>query len=629
METCNREKEKFTALEREDSLRKETVDQMVTALRAKLNEVLGSEESICPVCRQKVISLPSDALISEEYARFSASLKSQKEIYEKAVAHSNETKAGLDSLLKIQESLCARLDEAENSLGIALGQLTEGGVSVTGLNSISLENVSTEDLEALLLNYDTKIKEAESFENSMNEIKLSLDGLSEEMLGKSRTALSDSAELDRIKTAIQINEEEIKENVRMIALRKTELDSCLQGSEFAALLQSGKFSYLQMKELIEERQNTYRGHKEDLENLSGKINDYNLIVAEIRACEEQIGQKQPEWTPGEVTALRPDKNPGILWSELNVNVNSVTNLIKALYDKHKGCQDALDAYFSVSPLMNEKRLDELSRIDAGTFASMKKAVEQINSNIAELNLAVKTSIKAVEDLRHAKPERFEETDDMESLERKKNDLEQQRDILLSNVGALEKELSIDDQNKLLKGDTSKLDRLKEEAQRWAELNREFGDKEGRKLRKIAQSYILEGLLDAANRHLMTMAPRYRLLVNSGTLNLKLEDRYNGYSTRSTNSISGGESFLVSLSLALALADFGSHLGVSTLFIDEGFGTLSGTHLQSAINTLQTLHSNSGRQVGIISHREEIRESIPVRIEVVQKPGSWASTVNIY
>ena len=133
-------------------------------------------------------------------------------------------------------------------------------------------------------------------------------------------------------------------------------------------------------------------------------------------------------------------------------------------------------------------------------------------------------------------------------------------------------------------------------------------------------------MQSANHHLKNMAPRYRILVNPGTLNLKLEDKYNGYSTRSTNSISGGESFLVSLALALALADFGQHLGVSMLFIDEGFGTLSGEALQSAINTLKTLHSDSGRQVGIISHREEIRESIPTQIKVNLTAGTSASTV---
>ena len=78
--------------------------------------------------------------------------------------------------------------------------------------------------------------------------------------------------------------------------------------------------------------------------------------------------------------------------------------------------------------------------------------------------------------------------------------------------------------------------------------------------------------------------------------------------------------MVSLALALALADFGNNLGVKTLFIDDGFGTLSGFPLQNAINTLKSLHSDVGRQVGIISHREEVRENIPVQIRVTPKAG---------
>jgi exonuclease SbcC len=125
-----------------------------------------------------------------------------------------------------------------------------------------------------------------------------------------------------------------------------------------------------------------------------------------------------------------------------------------------------------------------------------------------------------------------------------------------------------------------------------------------------------------------MAKRYKLSVVPGTLIMKLSDTYNGCAERATDTLSGGESFLVSLALALALADFGQHLGVSTLFIDEGFGTLSGDELQSAINTLKSLHSNVGRQVGIISHREEIRESIPVQISVQSKAGSSESVVEV-
>jgi exonuclease SbcC len=114
----------------------------------------------------------------------------------------------------------------------------------------------------------------------------------------------------------------------------------------------------------------------------------------------------------------------------------------------------------------------------------------------------------------------------------------------------------------------------------------------------------------------------------GTLYISLLDAYQGFARRSTDSLSGGESFLVSLALALALADIGKGLQVDTLFIDEGFGTLSGQPLTNAIRMLRTLHSQSGRHVGVISHVEEVKAHIPVQIQVNQEGNSSSSTVTV-
>ena len=122
--------------------------------------------------------------------------------------------------------------------------------------------------------------------------------------------------------------------------------------------------------------------------------------------------------------------------------------------------------------------------------------------------------------------------------------------------------------------------------------------------------------------------RYTLKVVPGTFVIMIEDAYQGYASRVVSTISGGESFLVSLALALALSDIGERLTVDTLFIDEGFGTLSGTPLQNAIDTLRKLHTQSGRHVGIISHIEELKESIATQIQVTQSPNTGSSHIDI-
>ncbi len=125
-----------------------------------------------------------------------------------------------------------------------------------------------------------------------------------------------------------------------------------------------------------------------------------------------------------------------------------------------------------------------------------------------------------------------------------------------------------------------------------------------------------------------LSDRYTLKVVPGTFVIMLEDAYQGYTSRSAATISGGESFLVSLSLALALSDIGGRLAVDTLFIDEGFGTLSGEPLRKAVDTLRSLHAASGRHVGIISHVEELRERIPVQIRLSRSSDSSSSIIRI-
>jgi len=171
-------------------------------------------------------------------------------------------------------------------------------------------------------------------------------------------------------------------------------------------------------------------------------------------------------------------------------------------------------------------------------------------------------------------------------------------------------------------------RLMTDDARWERLNKLFGSSTGDNFKKIAQSFILGSLLNVANHYLKTLQPRYALKEVPGRLQISLEDAYQGFASRSTSTLSGGESFLVSLALALALADIGHNLAVDTLFIDEGFGTLSGEHLSNAINTLHSLHRSTGRHVGIISHVDEVKERIPVQIKVIQEGNNSSSTIEV-
>lgn len=155
---------------------------------------------------------------------------------------------------------------------------------------------------------------------------------------------------------------------------------------------------------------------------------------------------------------------------------------------------------------------------------------------------------------------------------------------------------------------------------WAQLSELIGSADGKKFRNIAQQFTLDVLLGYANLHLQQLARRYRLQRIKDTLALLVLDQDMGDEMRSVHSLSGGESFLVSLALALGLASLSSkRVKVESLFIDEGFGSLDADTLRIALDALDGLQAQ-GRKVGVITHVQEMTERIACKVEVQRVSG---------
>jgi len=151
---------------------------------------------------------------------------------------------------------------------------------------------------------------------------------------------------------------------------------------------------------------------------------------------------------------------------------------------------------------------------------------------------------------------------------------------------------------------------------WQQLNGLIGSADGAKYRKFAQGLTLDHLVYLANQQLERLHGRYQLArKGSGELELEVIDTWQADVARDTKTLSGGESFLVSLALALALSDLVSHkTSIDSLFLDEGFGTLDGETLEIALDALDSLNA-SGKMIGVISHVEAMKERIPVQLRV--------------
>ncbi|NMM07782.1 AAA family ATPase [Polaromonas sp.] len=201
-------------------------------------------------------------------------------------------------------------------------------------------------------------------------------------------------------------------------------------------------------------------------------------------------------------------------------------------------------------------------------------------------------------------------------------LEEQRSTLSQQIGAQRALLAKDEQHR--KSQQALFEQIgaqTTETDIWQRLDSLVGSAKGDKYRKFAQGLTLDHLLHLANRHLARLHGRYLLRrKQTGELELDIVDGWQGDVARDTRTLSGGESFLVSLALALSLSDLVSNkTSIDSLFLDEGFGTLDSDTLEIALSALDTLNA-SGKMIGVISHVESLKERIPAQIRVEKGGG---------
>lgn len=174
---------------------------------------------------------------------------------------------------------------------------------------------------------------------------------------------------------------------------------------------------------------------------------------------------------------------------------------------------------------------------------------------------------------------------------------------------------------------SEIEQAEQEVQRWKQISDVIGSNDGAKFQRIAQQHHLDILIEYANLQLQPLSSRYQLTRIDDSLGLAVFDLHRDQVKRPVQSLSGGETFLVSLALALAIANMATgSLKLNTLFIDEGFGTLDPDSLHIVMDALDKLQSQ-GRKVILISHIQELHERIPVKI-MVQQHGNGRSKIEV-
>ena len=623
-ESSNTQVKRDTEKEVCDKLR-ESVDKWAKNMRSKLKM-----NDVCPVCQQKIShELPHEDALDNIFAQAENELKNLDKLLEEKKDLVNATKA---EILAQQKQLTDKGKELnkykkllEKDTLKALAACRECGINTLSDNTKqqleTLQNHNNDKIDTL--NQQVAAGEAKEKErNDQNKLVLKLQ----------QELTSANNKLNEIKEIIGKHQAHIQSSDRIIETKRNELAG--HQSEVEKLVNAGdwendwKNEPRQFAAELKKAAELFRRLVEDEQQQSTAVDNALSELDHATSAFNDILKSMPQWRDASVTSKKEIKQLTKVANDLNTKIATLQAQIVQSQKTESEMATQLEGWLEDNPSFTVETLVTLSQHSLGDIAALQQSLKKIQDNVLQAKTAVDGCTNRLKTHNDEKPE-FAQDETSESLNALSTKVDEAVKELGEQMGGIKEKLENDER---LKQQQSKLldecNKKKEIYDKWGQLSKYLGDNKGKKFRNIALSYILENLIHSANAFLKTLTNRYRLTVERGTFFILVEDAYEGYARRPASTISGGESFIVSLALALALSDIAQQLRVEMLFIDEGFGTLSGEPLQKAIDTLHTLYEKTGRHVGIISHIEELKEKIPVQIRVNQEGNSSSSTVEV-
>jgi len=309
----------------------------------------------------------------------------------------------------------------------------------------------------------------------------------------------------------------------------------------------------------------------------------------------------------------------------NTQLQTIVNQMTALDDsvqKNAAVLHPLESGFSII-LQNAGFSDEASFLDARLEPEKFEELKSLGESLKETEIQLTARIDGKRSERNAELAKNLTPMELEELLEKDASANEKLQNLQTGLGGIIERLANNETEKTrVQSHREMLETQQEEFNRWNRLHTLIGSADGKKFRDFAQGLSFEILISHANKHLQKMSDRYLLIRDSRIpLDLNVVDNYQAGEIRSTKNLSGGESFIVSLALALGLSEMASrNVRIDSFFLDEGFGTLDDEALDTALVALSELQQQEGKLIGIISHVPAIKERISTRISVERKTG---------
>ncbi|MBQ2851884.1 MAG: AAA family ATPase [Bacteroidales bacterium] len=631
------EKDKYENLKLSFNQEKANLLSLKTTFDAKNEEYLRQENMVkdwakeyrstlkdgepCPVCGSKEHHYKDESVVQSLFAIIRNEWEKLKDSYEKAKDNLNKTEAELNTILRNINAEEKRLELLLNNLNVLCNgnpifEIEKLDVNIKKYNDLILEaDKRINELNAKLNEFalvKKSIDEAQKNKKSIDENYISIEkSLSAKQIEYQQIELT----LNTIKTII--NEQKLK-----YTEKETDVNNYLKIDNWKQTFADSQTDFIKLINYISSE---WRNKTESLKNTENQIANIVEILAQCEKLESSLND------------ILPNKSIDVI--EERYSLNELVSLFSGLYEKSKArlseknrmednlnsVKKVVDDFVNNNSDISFDRLKYLSEIsDIQYFVKKNKDLDD------ELIKSKNTlTIKEEECKLHQNNEaKLSDDVSLDELELTSVSLNNEKKSAEESLSEVKMRLALDAQNNSASIEYQKDMEEKDRVYHlWEQLAKAIGTTDSDNFRDVAQAYTMGILLDRANYYMKQLSSRYLLSCYPDSLAIMVQDMEMGGELRAASSLSGGETFLVSLALALGLTSLNDeHFNMDMLFIDEGFGTLDNESLDMVMNTLENLHS-LGRKVGIISHVDTLKERIPAKIQLVRK-GKSASKVEV-
>lgn len=472
------------------------------------------------------------------------------------------------------------------------------------------------ELKSLLPIYEDKAKEATGKLSLFNKIQKEIERLTQ----LKDKAVKDEAAYESKASTIQNN---AQENTSICATKL---------AEHKALTTNLISQEKNKKEAYEKALQAWNNTKKEMEEWQAQYQQI-LNGEEPDAAEQRLTAAKDE-----ATKAADDQNENInkLKAELANSKGSHQTMLsqsKTMKENLQEKEKELDLWIEEYNKQLAEKSIEPSLIDRNTIREMLHSAEDWNAirrekdekekAVASTTALYQSAEKAHQ--QHLEHQPAQTRDALLAIQQKYQERSQRNELIAANARMQNHQEAV----KLLGDKAEALQLVTQEKDDWTAITDAIGA-DGKTLRKIAQCYTLSFLIAHANQEIRKFNSRYELQQVKHSLGIRVIDHDRADDIRDTTSLSGGETFIVSLGLALGLSALSSrNISFENLFIDEGFGTLDPDTLATVIDSLAMLQSSQGKKVGVISHTDTMSERITTQIRIIKNGNSGSSHIEIY